>query len=137
MGIIIAIVFSNVIHFNHLFSAFNRQWNIKLQQKREAELEADRILKAKAAEDMANWHAQREVRLNAKKEKNRSEEQVLLETIESDADGANVWERVTKLIDQTAEVEAGKADVVRMRKLFIQLKNEPLDKTRGAARAEN
>ena len=85
---------------------------------------------------MANWHAQRDVRLNAKKEKNRSEEQVLLEAIESDADGANVWERVTKLIDQTTEAEAGKADVARMRKLFIQLKNEPLDKTRGAVHAE-
>jgi hypothetical protein len=93
-------------------------------------------MKAKAAEDMANWVAQREIRMSAKKDKNRSEEQVLLEGIESDADGNNVWERVTKLIDQSAEPETGKADVTRMRKLFIQLKNEPLERTRAAAAVE-
>lgn len=65
-------------------------------------------------------------------DKNRSEEQVLLETLESEADAGSTWDRVTKMIDATAEgSESSKSDVVRMRKLFIQLKNEPLDKTRG------
>jgi hypothetical protein len=46
-----------------------------------------------------------------------------------------VWERVTKLIDsnESASSEAKGSDTGRMRKLFIQLKNEPLEATRGAA----
>jgi len=80
-----------------------------------------------AADDLASWNSQRDIRLSAKKNANRQEEQVLLETLESEVDGANVWERVTKLIDanQDAAVESKKADTGRMRKLFIQLKNGP------------
>jgi hypothetical protein len=72
--------------------------------------------------------------LNAKKEVNRTEEQVLLEQQESDLDAGNVWDRVTKLIEASVDQpdDANKADVSRMRKLFIQLKNEPLESTRGA-----
>jgi hypothetical protein len=72
--------------------------------------------------------------LNAKKEVNRTEEQVLLEQQESDLDAGNVWDRVTKLIEASVDQpdDASKADVSRMRKLFIQLKNEPLESTRGA-----
>jgi hypothetical protein len=71
--------------------------------------------------------------LKAKKEQNRSEEQVFLETLEVDADGGNTWERVTKLIDANAgdSGDSDKADTARMRKLFIQLKSEPLEKTRA------
>ena len=83
---------------------------------------------------MANWGTQRSIRMHAKKDANRSEEQVLLEQLESEIDIGNVWDRVSKLIDAGAEYSAdsGKADVTRMRKLFIQLKNEPLEVTRGA-----
>ena len=82
---------------------------------------------------MSNWTAQRNVRLSAKKEKNRSEEQVLLESLESEVEGGNAWDRVTKLIDISADAttDSKKSDVSRMRKLFIQLKNEPLESTRG------
>ncbi len=116
-------------------SVFNRAWNAKLDLKRAAEAEHTAAVKAKATEDLASWNAQRDIRLNLKKEQNRSEEQVLLEALESEADGGNTWERVTKLIDVTAEpaAESGKADVGRMKKLFIQLKGEPLEKTRAQA----
>lgn len=72
--------------------------------------------------------------MNAKKEVNRTEEQVLLEQQESDLDAGNVWDRVTKLIEASVDQpdDSNKADVSRMRKLFIQLKNEPLESTRGA-----
>ena len=111
---------------------FNRAWQAKLDQKRAAEAEAEQAVRTTAADELGNWNAQRDVRLNAKKDKNRSEEQVLLETLESEIDGGSTWDRVTKLIDSTAEAaDSGKVDVVRMRKLFIQLKNEPLEKTRG------
>lgn len=91
------------------------------------------MLQSKAGDDMSNWVSQREIRLTAKKESNRSAEQVLLETIESEVDVNNIWERVTKMIDAGADTpDPVKADTTRMRKLFIQLKNEPLESTRAA-----
>ena len=103
--------------------------------KRSHESDHEKSTKAQALEDLANWTQQRSIRLKAKKEKNRSEEQVLLETLESEADGTNTWERVTKLIDANTgdSAETDKADTGRMRKLFIQLKSEPLEKTRAHA----
>ena len=90
-------------------------------------------MKQKGSADLESWTQQREIRLNSKKESNRSEEQVLLETLESESDAANSWERVMKLIDASAEADGDKIDVSRMRKLFIQLKNEPIEKTRAQA----
>ena len=114
---------------------FNRNWNAKLDLKRAAEAEHEKAVKAKAAEELANWTQQREIRLKLKKEKNRTEEQVLVETLASEADSPNVWERANKLIDATTTdaAESGKADTGRMKKLFIQLKSEPLEKTRAQA----
>ena len=135
-------------------SAFNKQWQITLDAKRTAETEAEKAVKAKAAEEMANWHTQRDIRLRAKKvqtrspmlneillsltfflvskDANRSEEQVLLETLESDVD-VNNWERLAKLIDAGDAGETSKADVSQMYKLFIALKNEPLESTRAGS----
>ena len=70
------------------------------------------------------------MKMNANKERNRSEEQVLLEKVEYELESGNCWERVTKLIDNDADADADKSDTTRMRKLFIQLKNEPLESTR-------
>ena len=116
-------------------SKFNREWNERLEEKRRKEEAAEEEAKAHAAEELANYLEQRETRMNAKKEVNRSEEQVLLEQLESDLDGGNVWDRVSKLIEAGVDVpdDLEKADVSRMRKLFIQLKNEPLESTRGTA----
>jgi hypothetical protein len=117
-----------------IYSIFNREWNEKLEEKKRKEDAAEEAAKAAAAEELANYLVQRETRMNAKKEINRSEEQVLLEQLESDLDGGNVWDRCTKLIEAGNDVpDSDKADVSRMRKLFIQLKNEPLETTRGAA----
>lgn len=106
---------------------------MKLEAKKAAEQVAEKKSAAEASEEMSNWLAQRDIRLSAKKETNRSEEQVYLEQQESDLDG-NTWDRVTKLIDvvESSADENGKSDVSRMRKLFIQLKNEPLEQTRSA-----
>ncbi len=68
--------------------------------------------------------------MNAKKDKNRTEEQVLLETIESETEVLKIWERVSKLIDITENGDSKGSDTSRMRKLFIQLKSEPLESTR-------
>ncbi len=82
---------------------------------------------------MTSWNTQRSARLTAKKDKNRSEEQVLLENIEYELESGNTWERVGKLIDNDTDADSSKSDTSRMRKLFIQLKNEPLEASRGAA----
>ena len=55
-----------------------------MEAKRAAEFEHEKATRAKAQEDYASWRAQRDIRLNAKKESNRSEEQVLLEALESE-----------------------------------------------------
>lgn len=123
-----------LIYINIFYSVFTREWNEKLELKRQAEERAEEESRATAAQDLATWQSQREVRLNAKKEVNRAEEQVLLEQHESDLDAANVWDRVSKLIEASVDApdDPSKSDVSRMRKLFIQLKNEPLESTRGA-----
>jgi Clathrin light chain len=58
----------------------------------------------------------------------RTAEQVFLETIYTDIDVQNTWDRVSKLIDASMDkadsVDSNKADVTRM--IFIQLKNEPV-----------
>lgn len=111
---------------------FHTEWNAQLQKKMEAERAQDKKSEDEANEDIENFNSQREIRLNAKKEVNRSEEQVFLEQQESELDG-NTWDRVTKLIETNVdESEADKSDVSRMRKLFIQLKNEPLEASRAA-----
>ena len=55
-----------------------------------------------------------------------------MESLESEVDAANTWDRVGKLIDASNDATIPtNADVTRMRKLFIQLKNEPLETTRA------
>ena len=54
-----------------------------------------------------------------------------METLESESDANNNWERVAKLIDVGDAGDPTKADISRMHKLFIQLKNEPLETTRA------
>lgn len=113
-------------------SKFNTEWNTQLVTKMEAERVHDQKCVDEANADIENFNAQRDIRLNAKKEVNRSEEQVFLEQQESELDG-NTWDRVTKLVETGVDDnEMNKSDVSRMRKLFIQLKNEPLEATRAA-----
>lgn len=92
-------------------------------------------MRAESEEAKANWNTQREIRLKAKKETNRSEEQVLQEQLLSEVDNLKTWERVSKLIDAGEGVDTKGSDTGRMHKLFIQLKNEPLEVTRAAAGA--
>ena len=116
---------------------FNKVWSAKLESKRAAEFEHEKTVRTKAAEDLSSWTTQRDIRLTAKKDSNRSEEQVLLEALESEVEVLKTWERVTKLIDNTDPIDAKGSDVSRMRKLFIQLKSEPLEVTRLAANEKN
>jgi hypothetical protein len=113
---------------------FNKEWAQKLDAKREQEFQHDKAARQKASEELANWKTQREVRLNAKMDKNRTEEAVTIETLDAESGNAKPWDRLPKLIDSNeAAPSEGTKDVSRMRKLFIHLKNEPLEETRAAA----
>ncbi len=101
--------------------------------KRAAEFEHEKAGRAKAQSDLSNWTTQRDIRLNAKKESNRSEENVVVEALESESVNLKTWDRVSKLIDAGETVDTKGSDTGRMRKLFIQLKNEPLEVTRAAS----
>lgn len=113
-------------------AVFTRQWKTELDTKLSAEFEHEKQARSKAAEDHQSWESQREIRLSAKKESNRSEEQIFLETLESESELLKTWDRVSKLIDRAINAPDLKkgADTTRMHKLFIQLKNEPLEQTR-------
>ena len=52
-----------------------------MDERRGNEAEVEKAHKSKAADDLQNWNMQRQARLNAKKEKNRSEEQVIDESM--------------------------------------------------------
>lgn len=116
-----------------MYSRFHREWSAKLEAKRAAEFENDKTARSKANEEMDQWKTQREIRLNAKKDTNRTEEQVLVERLSSESDNLKTWDRVSKLIEAGENAEVKGSDISRMRKLFIQLKNEPLEVTRAIA----
>ena len=102
-----------------------------MEAKRAAEYEHEKQSRAQATEEMAGWKQQREIRITTKKETNRIEEKVKVETTESEVTNLKVWDRVSKLIN-SEEIDTKGSDTTRMRKLFIQLKNEPLELSRAA-----
>ena len=114
-------------------SKFNREWNAKLEKKREEEFAKEKAVRAESEKDKADWETQRNIKLKAKKESNRHEESSLKEQLGSEADNLKTWERVSRLIDAGESDDTKGTDTSRMRKLFIQLKNEPLEVTRAAA----
>jgi hypothetical protein len=53
-----------------------------------------------------------------------------VEQIESALVSKNTWERVTKLVDISQDAaDSEKSDVGKMRSLFVQLKNKPVEGT--------
>lgn len=112
---------------------FTREWTKKLEEKRASEFEYEKSVREKAADELASWKSQREIRLAAKKDSNRADEQSLVETLSSESQNLKPWDRITKLIDAGETVEGKGSDTGRMRKLFIHLKNEPLESTRAAS----
>jgi hypothetical protein len=136
-------------------TTFMAEWNAKLQAKIGAEQDAEKADRAKAKEELDQWKKQvrssagdpdvyahitlaltpqpfpqqRDIRLKSKNEMNRSTESVFVEQIEAALESKNEWERVTKLVDITQDdgKDGLKSDVGRMRSLFLQLKNKPIE----------
>lgn len=106
-------------------SAFNKEWAIKLETKRQSEMKIEEEMKCNAGEELNKWQQQRAIKLQAKKDSNRSEQQVVIESIATGIETGRTWDRVMKLIDSSTEIaEKDKSDVSRMRNLFIHLKND-------------
>ena len=111
---------------------FTREWNIKLEQKRQLEFEKEQAVRKLADEEKSKWVSQRDMKMKSKMENNRSEEVLFKEQLQSEAENLKTWERVSKLIDAGEGVDMKEGyDTSRMHKLFIQLKNEPLESTRA------
>lgn len=81
---------------------------------------------SEAATELDNWKKQRDIRMNTKKDTNRTEEKRQVDQREAAANPQNnPWERVISLVDPHVDGSASKdTDTSRMHKLFIQLKNQ-------------
>lgn len=140
-------------------SKFMRVYEQQIAEKAVDQEKVAHESKDKAKADMDKFVAERSRIKESKQEANRVHEQATLEKLAADLEGDNPWERVVSLVELEAnrkqklaalnakkdskakEVEAPKPakkdedeeDVSRMRQLFVQLKAEPLEKTRGIA----
>jgi len=57
---------------------------------------------------------------------NRQEEAVVKSGLAADCEDKAAWARVLKLVNTADATVAGKADLARMQKILIQLKNDPI-----------
>ena len=104
-------------------SSWSAQWSQTLSTRRANEEAAKSERLKEAAESVEKFEVQARATREAKMSKNRSEEQVKLESLEADLDSDNPWERVVKLVDLQMDEEEEKG---RMRSILIQMKNEPV-----------
>ncbi|GLD95557.1 hypothetical protein PINS_up004234 [Pythium insidiosum] len=137
---------------------FMRQYEAEIAQKAQEQEKVGVECKEKAKKDMDQFQTERSRKKESKQQANRVQEQATLEKLAADLESENPWERVVSLVDlevnrkqklaalnnkkdaKNKEPEPVKSskkedeeDLSRMRQLFVQLKAEPLDKTRAAA----
>jgi ElaB/YqjD/DUF883 family membrane-anchored ribosome-binding protein len=139
---------------------FMREFEEKIAEKAADQEKVAIECKAKAESDMEQFLAERARLKESKQQANRVREQAALEKLAADLQSENPWERVVTLVDLEANRKQKLAalnpkkdkkepeptpkpaakkpaddgeDISRMRQLFVQLKAEPLDKTRGIA----
>ncbi|OQS06995.1 hypothetical protein THRCLA_00980 [Thraustotheca clavata] len=135
------------------YAEFQAEYERKIQ---ETALEHEKIAeenRARALEAMEQFKAERERLREAKIEANRSLEQATIEKLDADLVNENPWERVVSLVElesiktkaakrlaearargeisEEKKVELEEVDVNRMKQIFLQLKQEPLELTRG------
>ena len=111
--------------------------------------------KDKAKADFQKFQTERSRIKESKQQANRVQEQATLEKLAADLESENPWGRVVSLVDldtkrkeklaalnakkdQAKEQAPAKSnkkedeeDLTRMRQIFLQLKSEPLEKTRA------
>jgi hypothetical protein len=116
---------SDPTDMNNALTDFNAKWEKELATKEQEEKAEIAKQEKEANKELEQWNAQRDIKLKAKKESNRSAEGLTKEKIEAEAHPEkNPWERVLSMVD--AKDQVGGTEVTRMHSLFIQLKNDPL-----------
>ena len=78
------------------------------------------IMKA-AQDDLAQWKEERAKKLETRAQMNREEEEKVIAGNKEGKEGANPWERVSKLVDMSAETEH---NLARMKQVMIRMKGD-------------
>ena len=78
------------------------------------------IMKA-AQDELAQWKEERAKKLETRAQMNREEEEKVIAGNKEDKEGANSWERVSKLVDMSAETEH---NLARMKQVMIRMKSD-------------
>ncbi|KAJ1448860.1 hypothetical protein M885DRAFT_537636 [Pelagophyceae sp. CCMP2097] len=97
--------------------------DICARKDKEEEVKATNVTKAKEA--LEKFAEDRQQKIHDNMQKNREEEQLLMEQLATDIESENPWERIVSLVDLQAGMSDENLDVSRMRQVFIQLKNSP------------
>ncbi|TMW69656.1 hypothetical protein Poli38472_001812 [Pythium oligandrum] len=151
-----------VIEEENELTKFMRKYEGEIAAKAQEQEKVGVECKEKAKHDMEQFTAERSRIKESKQQSNRVQEQATLEKLALDLESENPWERVVSLVDletnrkqklaalnakkdgKNKEAEAPKPvkkeeeeDVSRMRQLFVQLKADPLEKTRAASIASH
>lgn len=149
-----------VIEENNALSKFLHEYEQQVAQKAVEQEKVAVESKQKAQADMKKFETERARLKESKHKANRTQEQATLEKLAHDLESENPWERVVSLVDMEAgrkaklasiankkdknqqeppkaKKEEEKEDLSRMRQLFVQLKAEPLDKSRAKSIASH
>ncbi|GBG27067.1 Clathrin light chain A [Hondaea fermentalgiana] len=109
--------------------AFQRKWEAELSEK-DAKMETQRSeMKERAQQELEKFKAEKADALKSRQKTNREQEEHFLEDINEALTAENPWERILSLVDISkssgAKGEGGERDLARLRKIFVQLKNDP------------
>lgn len=106
--------------------AFQRKWEAELSEK-DAKMEAERKeMLERAKQELEQFKVDKQKALEEKQKANRAQESEFLEDINEALTAENPWERILTLVDiNQSSKEAGDRDLARLRKIFVQLKNDP------------
>ncbi|KDO21765.1 hypothetical protein SPRG_13179 [Saprolegnia parasitica CBS 223.65] len=137
------------------YAEFQAEYERKIQETALEHAKVAEENRAKAFEVMEQFKAERERLREAKILANRTQEQAAVEKLEADMVSPNPWERVVTLVElesikakhakraaaearargdkpeEKKHMDSEDVDVTRMKQIFLQLKQEPLDATRA------
>jgi len=102
----------------------------RLEQKdREEELKKDE-LREQARKELEDWYKHHDDSIGKTKTTNRNAEKQFVAD-DDDIEPGTEWERIAKLCDFNPKTNKSSRDVSRMRSIILQLKQQPLSKTKA------
>ena len=110
-------------------SVWQEQRRVVLQERRDKEVEEQRNLEKQAQDDLAEFHTNRQKKIETQQKENRDKEDGLKQDLNSVFKNGTLWEQVGRLVN-LQEIKNNDTDSVdRMRNLLIHLKNVKQIKT--------